>query len=286
VNDAMISNCPLGCAGEIQQTDLSLPEGNLRRCSVCGQLFSACDVKRYTQSMQEFDRPEGTLLAGADYQRQKKRVGHMLLRGIHILDKPPAEIAMLDVGCSSGSVLRIARDMGLAPRGVEPASMAAQTAAGMGFDVFNGYLQDAAFPEASFDMVCLFEVIEHLQAPLELAREVWRILRPGGIWLAGTGNADSWTVQALGAKWEYFDISLHGGHISFFNPYSIHLLGERTGFELASLETRRVRLAEKEKSSPIVYQASKIVRELLEPAARLFNKGHDMLAIMSKPADA
>ncbi len=45
-----------------------------------------------------------------------------------------------------------------------------------------------------------------------------------------TANTDIWTVKALKGKWHYFNISKHGGHISFFNKKSISLLAQEAGF--------------------------------------------------------
>jgi len=278
----MIERCPMGCDSTIEESDISLPEGLLRRCSSCGQLFSACTIQRYRQSMQEFDDEQGTFVAPESVQRQKRRIGRILKNGARQLRNAPSRISLLDVGCSSGSVLGIARDIGFDVHGVEPAPKAAATATERGFDVFNGFLHEAEFPAESFDMVSLFEVIEHLQQPLDLAHEVHRILRPGGVWLIGTGNADSWTAQCEKETWEYFDIDLHGGHISFFNPASMHLLAEKSSFEVARIETRRVRLVEKAHAGRLAYQASKLVREFLEVPARLLDKGHDLQAVLRK----
>jgi SAM-dependent methyltransferase len=279
---AMLAGCPLGCNGPIEPSDIRLPEGSLRKCSVCGQLFSACTAERYQQSMREFDSETGTFVDEASSGRQKKRIGGILKNGARYLTGNPSPVSLLDVGCSSGSVLRIAREMGFDVHGVEPAPKAAATAKNLGFNVFCGLLHEAAFPDERFDMVTLFEVIEHLQHPLDLAREIHRILRPGGVWLIGTGNAASWTARAEKGKWEYFDIDRHGGHISFFTPDSMRLLARLSGFEVAHLSTRRVRLVEKHHAGPLAYQASKILRELLEIPARLLDKGHDLQFVLRK----
>ncbi|OIO70380.1 MAG: hypothetical protein COW19_08805 [Zetaproteobacteria bacterium CG12_big_fil_rev_8_21_14_0_65_55_1124] len=278
----MIERCPVGCDSTIEESDIALPEGRLRRCSTCGQLFSACTVERYEHSMQEFDDEQGTFVAPESVLRQKKRIGRILKNGVKQFRNPPSRISMLDVGCSSGSVLNIAREMGFDVHGVEPAPKAAATATDNGFDVFNGFLHEAEFPAESFDLVSLFEVIEHLKHPLELANEVHRILRPGGVWLIGTGNADSWTADCEKETWEYFDIDLHGGHISFFNPASISLFAERSGFEVAHIEARRVRLVEKQHAGRLAYQASKLACEFLEIPARLLNKGHDLQVVLRR----
>jgi len=277
-----ISACPIGCDAAILPTPIELPEGYLRRCTQCGQLISACTLDRYTQSMREFDAPEGTMLSGKALERQKKRIRNILMRGVRHLPPLKNTVSMLDVGCSSGSVLKVGDALGMKVCGVEPAPHASATARKFGFKVFTGFLHEAKFQENSFDLVTLFEVIEHVHEPLALAREIHRILKPGGVWLIGTGNADSWTARLMGARWEYFDIGRHGGHVSFFNPKSIALLAQRSDFEMAEIITKRVSIANREDTSPWVYHMSRIARELCEIPSRLLHKGHDMLAVLRK----
>jgi len=279
----LFSRCPLGCNAEIEVTDIVLPEGALHRCTTCGQLLSACDREWFDTSMQEFNSPEGTLPEGKAESRHVQRISRTLLTAAQRLGFKPEQARHLDVGCSSGSVLAVSRDLGFRCQGVEPAPEAAATAQKQGLEVFQGYLQEAGFPDNHFDIVTLFEVIEHLTEPLDLISEIRRILKPGGLLLIGTGNADSWTVKYLGSRWEYFDIRLHGGHISFFTPKSMHLLADHCGLQVADIETKRVNLAERKDVSPLAYQFTKAARELLALPARWLNKGHDMLVTLQKP---
>lgn len=276
---SIIQRCPIGCEAPLEVTALILPEGPLRRCPECGQLVSACTPERYQETMQQFDLELGTMPSGKSATRHRKRIGKILRRALRSLGKPASSIRFLDVGCSSGSVLMIARELGIQEvAGVEPAEKAAETARSLGFEVFTGVLEEASFPARSFDLVSLFEVIEHLDDPRSLAQEVHRILHPGGLWLIGTGNARSWTARIQGADWEYFSIEHNGGHISFFNPESIRLLARRSGFELAYLSTKRIAMTSAPKSFPI-----KLAEECLALPARLLGKGHDMLAALRKP---
>ena len=144
----------------------------------------------------------------------------------------------------------------------------------------NGTLYSAGFAKGIFDELTLFGVIEHLDSPLELLKECLCILQPQGILLIGTGNSTSWTAAIMKSRWRYFHIKRHGGHISFFDPLSMHLLAERTGFTLQSLETRNVRFYEKGDVPQPVYRLAKTASELLNLPARLLGKGHDLLAIL------
>ena len=278
--------CPLECGTKLETTSIQLPEGKLKRCPSCGQLLSACTASRFEASMQEFDVPEGTLPSERDVKRYHERIGNNLNQAASLLGQPSSELTLLDIGCSSGALLHVASDLGFNVAGVEPAKQAASTAKEAGFDVYNGLLHEAEYPDNSFDIITLYEVIEHLPDPLDLVREAHRILKPGGLFLVGTGNADSWTVTALGPKWEYFSINSHGGHISFFTPASFRLMAEKTDFLIEDIQAKRVCLAERSSEPAITYRLKKLFAELMALPARWLNKGHDMLVILRKPDSA
>jgi 2-polyprenyl-3-methyl-5-hydroxy-6-metoxy-1,4-benzoquinol methylase len=232
--------------------------------------------------MQEFDDPQGTLPAAGSEQRRFKRSKSFLDKIVKLLSQTPGQIRLLDVGCSSGAFLNTAVQLGFRAEGVEPAPKAAATAQAAGLNVRQGLLQEAGYADGQFDAITLFEVIEHLQQPLELLQECRRILRPGGILLIGTGNAASWSMAAMGARWEYLHIAKHGGHVSFFSPESIALLGQRTGFSVAALHTRGVRFYERGDCAQPVYRIAKVGADLLNIFAALLNKGHDMAVYLKR----
>lgn len=275
--------CPVGCGDTLKSTAMELPEGRLRRCDSCGQWVSACSEPRYWQSMREFDDTAGTLPKAGSKVRRFEQSRRRLNAIAAALAKSPAQIHLLDVGCSSGALLQAAVRLGFDAEGVEPAPEAARAAQSAGLRVRQGLLEEIGYDERSFDAVTLFEVIEHLPDPLRLLRECHRILRPGGLLMIGTGNRDSWTARSMGPHWEYLDISRHGGHISFFSPRSMRIAADRAGFIPLQMVTRNVRFVDKQADTGPRYFAGKLVGELLNFPARWLGKGHDMLAVLRRP---
>ena len=271
-----ITACPVGCESRLVETRIMLPEGPLLECAACGQLVSQATRQRYDDTMRAFDDPGyNRPLAGAHERRvrvARRRLGIIAaLRG-----RAPGEMRVLDIGCSRGQFVAAAAEAGFMAEGVEPAARIAAAAREAGLNVHTGFLHDVAFPEGSFDAVTLFEVLEHLKEPLTLMRECRRILKPGGVLCASTGNTQSWTVAAMGGRWDYFHLDQDGGHVSFYNPRSVALLAERSGFKLAKLTTSRVRFTESSQVSAPVHVLGKAAAELLSLPARLAGRGHDM----------
>ena len=120
------------------------------RCPECGQLVSQCSEECYWQSMREFDDPRGTLPTADSTQRRFQQGSKWLRKISRLLEKPEQYTRLLDVGCSSGAFLSIAKQLGFDAEGVEPAPKAAQSAIQAGFRVHSGTLQSAGFTAGSF----------------------------------------------------------------------------------------------------------------------------------------
>lgn len=275
-----ITVCPVGCSAGFLGTDIVVPEGPLRRCVECGQLVSQCTEAQYLDSLVRFDTAAGTLPGMESVARHEQVSARRLRRILGLLGKRAGQMRLLDVGCSSGAFLMSARKLGLDTTGVEPSAEAAATARRTGLNVFTGFLEDARFPDGAFDAATLIEVVEHLRDPRSLLVECRRVLKPGGILLITTPNAASWTARIMKSRWDGFDLRAMGGHISFFNPRSIEMIAERTGYELVRVETRNVRFFERSQCPNAIYAAAKIVSEFLNWPSRLLGTGHDLLACL------
>jgi len=54
---------------------------------------------------------------------------------------------------------------------------------GLDVPIVQGVGEALPFPGAGFDLVCAWDVLEHVQEPRAVLREAWRVLRPGGAFL-------------------------------------------------------------------------------------------------------
>ncbi|MDM8561534.1 class I SAM-dependent methyltransferase [Candidatus Parabeggiatoa sp. HSG14] len=271
-----IKTCPNGCESVLYDSHLILPEGILKCCPVCSQLISQCSQELYINSNQEWDSAEGTWPSKKDLKRLVKRREQTMKTVSKLLSKRYSEIRLLDVGCSNGAFIWIAKQLGIKAEGVEPAVKAAKAATELGLKVHLGFLENIKLPENAFDVITLFEVIEHISNPMVLLAECYRILCPGGILVIGTGNTNSWTRRILKSRWDFFDIHQHGGHINFYNPNSMAVLANNTGFSVQKTKTSAVKLAEKGDFPYLIYRILKIGSELLNVPTKILGKGHQM----------
>lgn len=282
--DSYVTACPVGCHAALEDTTLQVAEGALRRCTACGQLLSRASEARYSETMAQFNAADFNAPQGGELARRQTVARQRLSRIAVLLDKAPRDIHVVDVGCSRGQFVAAAIAAGYRAEGVEPAPRIAEAARTAGVPVRTGLLEEQAFADNTFDALTLFEVIEHLRTPLPLLAECRRVLKPGGILLISTANAASWTAAAMGAHWDYFDMERDGGHISFYNPRSIAQLAANAGFEVARVDTARVKFHDKENTPRWRYVLGKLAAEALNLPARLAGCGHDMLAYLRKPS--
>lgn len=142
---------------------------------------------------------------------------------------------LLDVGCGAGGFLHRARALGYAVAGVEfnPARVAALRA--RGFEVFAGGLPAYArqAPSASYDSVCLFEILEHLDDAADWLDAAKTLLKPGGRLLVGTPNRDRTFDPFQGYQ---ADIDNPPHHLTRWSADALTRLLKRRGF--ADVECR------------------------------------------------
>lgn len=274
--------CPIGCDAGFGATDIMLPEGCLMRCLECGQLLSQCSEARFEDTMKEFNSPKGTWPNLRNVPSHRRGVAKFLSSCEGVLGCKKEEMRLLDVGCSSGAFLYTAREMGVRGVGVEPSPEAAKAARDAGLDVHQGFLEEAPLAPGSFDVITLFEVVEHLREPLPLLRACHRLLRSGGVLFLKTGNTLSWTVRIQKGKWHYFDVQKHGGHVSFFNSGSVASLAQKTGFSSLEIVTKSVEIFDGDQLPSVFRRPVKILAELLQLPAKLSGNGQELFAFLRK----
>lgn len=107
---------------------------------------------------------------------------------------------ILDVGCGDGTVAaRLALESGGTAVALDWAGDAATRARERGLAALRGSTAEPGLPlaDASFDVVCLSEVLEHLVDPDLALIEARRVLRAGGTLLVSTPNLAAWFNRLL-----------------------------------------------------------------------------------------
>ncbi len=140
----------------------------------------------------------------------------------------PSTGQVLDLGCALGYFLRVMETKGWDTWGVDLSSYAVQEARkDINGSVVQGDLREAEFPEGYFDLVALWDTLEHLAAPVEVLKEVRRIVKPDGLLLIETLNIGSLTAKLLGRKWPLYAPPYH---LVYYSTETLTKLLEASGF--------------------------------------------------------
>ncbi len=136
---------------------------------------------------------------------------------------------LLDIGCSTGDFLRqMAEDGAWEPFGVEwneyPARIACER---YGLNVKVGTLEQAAFADEFFDVVTLWDVMEHFHNPVASLREIHRVLKADGLLIIRLPNANSRDAKLFGCCWAGWDPPRH---LYVFTPSTLKTLLRNAGF--------------------------------------------------------
>lgn len=89
------------------------------------------------------------------------------------------------------------------------------------------------FQDEKFDLVSCIEVVEHVENPRKLVREMYRILRPGGLMVLSTPNNQSWRAILSYIFREHFvafTASSYPAHITAVNRADLSRMCNEAGF--------------------------------------------------------
>lgn len=139
---------------------------------------------------------------------------------------------LLDVGCGNGRYLSTMRALGWKVQGVELSENGVKVCQASGLPVHHGDLASAAFPDASFELITVRHVIEHVPDPRAFMAELARILMPGGRLIIETPNSNALGRKWLGANWFANEVPRH---LILFNEKNINKLAHSHGLSRISL---------------------------------------------------
>lgn len=158
---------------------------------------------------------------------------------------------LLDVGCGNGGFLTRMRDLGWDVAGVEPDPVAGGLARDYsGLDVVVGTLHEASFPAASFDVITMSHVIEHVPDPGQTIRQCRRLLAPGGRLLMVTPNTRCLARRWFGPSWMGWSTPQH---LMLFTPELLNRLTQEAGLHVVQVRTSA-------NAALVSWQASRAVR--------------------------
>ena len=192
------------------------------RCPVCDLVYAdkppAGDVLAESYRSASYDSSEEAADAAEAYAMAIQKP----------LRRLRSRRSALEIGAGTGVFLKHLEDAGFSKLvGVEP-SRAAIDAAPPGCRewIREGMFHERDFDPESFDLICCFMTLEHAGDPMEIAKSVLGLLRPGGAFMVVTHDHRSLVNRLLGRRSPIVDIE----HLQIFSRKSVAELFQRAGF--------------------------------------------------------
>jgi 2-polyprenyl-3-methyl-5-hydroxy-6-metoxy-1,4-benzoquinol methylase len=279
------STCPI-CAGGRLWTTLAFDEFRVLKCRDCGSswrsnmysaeriadMYTAQDYADlpYFSSQGPSSRRGGRL---ASYERALDRVESMIGRG-----------RLLDVGCGAGTFLGVAKRRGWEVNGLEISPILAQTCRrDTNASVTVGSFEDASMPAHSYDLITLWDVLEHVIDPILWIDKTSAFLRPGGIALICTPDEDSLLARTACALYKlswtvirYPALALHPPtHTYFFTRRSLTRLLEERSLRVTRVYSQRAHF----EHSPLASRLQKAAITLIEGLGALADIRYEMVLL-------
>lgn len=290
--------CPI-CRSAQVRLRLRLPKFNILRCPDCSLLMlSHIPSEQELESLYSHEYYEerseyyfNNPVWDPEHGRNTENIAAFKAGLERLRQLKPEGKTLLDVGCGLGIFLAMARDSGWDVKGVDTSEYAVKYAREhFKLDVsHSAILSDAKFAPESFDVITLWDSIEHFRDPVAQMTEVFRLLKPGGVVMLDTPNGES-LLRTLAnvcydltlGLFKYPVIKLyHRFHLYYYTQRALRTLLDLTHFELIQVELRQI---------PVVKaRGTRVEKELV----RLFShierhtgRAFELIVYACKPATA
>jgi SAM-dependent methyltransferase len=195
------------------------------QCNNCGHVYAN---PRWLGSelLELYEAVEDETYVTERLGREKTFAKH--LRAIEKITGPGSGRHLLDVGAYVGVFVEVACKQGWQAIGVEPSDWATSNALAREIPVFQGTLEAPELEGRQFDVITLWDVIEHVDDPSAELAKCYELLKPGGMIAIHTMDVNSLTASLMGQRWPW----LMDMHVHYFSRKSMRLFLEKNHFEI------------------------------------------------------
>jgi 2-polyprenyl-3-methyl-5-hydroxy-6-metoxy-1,4-benzoquinol methylase len=281
------------CGQKTFQMLHSFDDFDLIRCKKCGLVATSLFLERsalaQTYSATYYKkRPDYYFNNVITNHTVTKENGNIrdFRNGLSLIAQYKSKGRLLDVGCALGTFLFLARQSGWDTYGVDISQYATHFARdALKLQVHTGELEEAKFPDKWFDVITLWDVLEHFPDPSRQLQEIHRILQDDGVVLMNTPNEAAflrllaWKMFRLtGGKIRYpLQKLYHRFHLYYFTSETLYSLLEQNGFTLIQLNQKCIPIVKARGS-----KLEQLFVKVFSLAERLCHREYELLAIVGK----
>lgn len=202
--------------------------GRILRCKSCG--FGFRQLRPTLEHLAELYRIVDSGIYESEQSGRARAASGYFRMVQHYM---PAPMDILDIGCASGLFLRCAKDASWRVTGIEPnvsLAMKAREILGQDSPIHNTTLEAAGLTSESFDVVTMWDLLEHVADPTSFLTLAASLLKPGGFLFAKVPNLSSLQARIFRSRWPL----LLPEHLNYFNRETLHMCGNKAGLHWIS----------------------------------------------------
>lgn len=222
--------------GSISHTLWGVKDGyTLLRCKKCG-LVVVENAPSSTVSV--YENPD--YFSGAekgfgyvDYDADKEAMYSVFEKYLTQAEKlVPTKGRLLDVGAATGFFIALAEKRGWEGEGIEVSEYAAAKGRARGLHINTGTFSNLKYVPGSYNLITMFDVIEHMQDPYADLASAEAALARGGVLLITTPDSGSFLARLLRTRWH---LVVPPEHLFYFTKQSMRSILESLGFKVRSI---------------------------------------------------
>jgi 2-polyprenyl-3-methyl-5-hydroxy-6-metoxy-1,4-benzoquinol methylase/ribosomal protein S27E len=212
------------------------------QCRQCGlQLVNPIPGKDYLDRLYQQDEEEHPYYRNYLLERTERRKSYdkQYHRRLQLIEKyAQGKGKLLDIGCGGGFFLKAAEERGWDPHGIDivPGFVEFARDELQLKNVHCRSLEQSEYEKNFFDVIVLWDLIEHLPHPSEFLKTINNIIRPGGLLVIWTPNANN--AAWLKGNWYGYEPLQH---LYFYSPATLKQTLQSTGFHIVYKNTNRAK---------------------------------------------
>ena len=182
-----------------------------------------------------FKNQESSKIGYKDYLKDREKILKTFNRRFRLIEKfLPKPGTVLDLGCATGLFLEVLESKGWDVYGVDISEFAVNIAREKFKDkIANNTIENSNFPENYFDLITMWDFLEHVSDPKKVIALCRKILKPKGFLMLTTPDIGSLMAKITGERWMGYK---EKEHIFYFSRQTIKYLLLEYGFVIKKMQ--------------------------------------------------
>lgn len=196
---------------------------DIAKCSNCGLVYVIGKIEKNKRAYVKVEDPVYLKEMGGRIKTFSKHLDE-----IEEMHGKKKNLRILDVGAHTGIFVKIAKERGYEAEGIEPSAWCVKKAKEkFNVNLRNDILRKGIFKENSFDIVTMWDVVEHMNDPLTGIGIAKSYLKPGGMLAMSTVDIGSVLAKTQGKNWMFLMVQ----HLFYFDKKTMRMFLHKAGFK-------------------------------------------------------